>query len=106
MLTPHWRLWLSVLQTVCALDIELDELRSMPPSLIIELPESDRKERLLEMRSLKKQLKAIMDPWRQEMVDFQVRHHPRHPMPPVRLLHSKRVFVSLTATLSPSIALR
>jgi hypothetical protein len=46
---------------LCALDEELDELRSMAPSIIIELPEEDRQERLVEMRSLKKQISDMTD---------------------------------------------
>ena len=68
--------------TLCNLDIELDELRSMPPTLIIELPEEDRKERLMEMRSLKDQVKKLTEPLKSAMKQLVASERLKQPPPP------------------------
>ena len=69
-------------KSLCALDLELSELRNMGPSVIIELPQVDRKERLKEMRSLKKQMHALMDPFRADMKALSESEKPNNPPPP------------------------
>lgn len=61
---------------LCELDIELTELRNMPPAAIIELTEEDKEQRLVEIRSLKKSIKGLTADYKDAMKNYAASQRP------------------------------